>query len=234
MVTGGEPVARARRLADSVGGKGVPLTALEHPLTTADIVVSCTGAVGVMIPHDLVVRAGRRRSGAPLFVLDLALPHDVDTSVGTLDGVTVVDLERLGSVLEGDERAADLDAVRRIIVEEVAEFQAWQRAVTVAPTVVALRSMAAAVVDQELHRLRGRVPQLTDQDRDEVAQTVRRVVDKLLHAPTVRVKELAESPGGHAYAEVLRELFDLDLRAVEAVSRAEGPDGDRGAPEVPR
>jgi glutamyl-tRNA reductase len=84
---------------------------------------------------------------------------------------------------------------------------------------VALRSMAAEVVDSELTRLAGRLPDLDERARDEVALTVRRVVDKVLHAPTVRVKELAGEPGGDSYATVLRELFDLDRAAVEAVSR---------------
>jgi glutamyl-tRNA reductase len=91
----------------------------------------------------------------------------------------------------------------------------------VVPTVVALRSMAAGVVDRELRRLSTRLPELDQEDRAEIARTVHRVVDKLLHGPTVRVKELAEQPAGRDYAEALRELFDLDLARVEAVSRAD-------------
>ncbi len=216
-----------RRLASTVGGSAVPLDRLEDALGSADVVVSCTGAVWTVIPLASVLAARARRGPAPQFVLDLALPHDVDSAVGDCDGVTLVDLERLGVLLEDDGRATDVEAVRRIVVEEVASFLGWQRSVTVSPTVVALRSMAAQVVDAELVRLGARLPTLSDKDRHEVAATVRRVVDKLLHAPTVRVKQLAEAPGGHAYADVLRELFDLDPRAVEAVSAAEL---DEGAP----
>jgi glutamyl-tRNA reductase len=91
----------------------------------------------------------------------------------------------------------------------------------IAPTVVALRAMAAEVMDAELLRLQGRLPGLDQRHRDEITLTVRRVVDKLLHGPTVRVKELASGPDGHAYAAALRELFDLDRNAVEAMTRAD-------------
>ena len=104
----------------------------------------------------------------------------------------------------------DVDAVRRIVADEVAAFLAARAPAGSTPTVVALRAMAADVVDAELGRLDGRLPDLDDAARAEVEQTVRRVVDKLLHAPTVRVKELADAPGGGSYAEALRELFDLD------------------------
>jgi glutamyl-tRNA reductase len=137
--------------------------------------------------------------------------------------VHLVDLEALAHVTgAGGAVDTDVDAVRRIIADEVTAFGSWQRSSQVAPTVVALRSMAADVVAAELGRLDGRLPELTGHEREEIARTVRRVVDKLLHMPTVRVKELAEGPDGQAYAAALRELFDLDLKAVEAVTRADG------------
>jgi glutamyl-tRNA reductase len=112
--------------------------------------------------------------------------------------------------------------VRAIIEDELAAYQQANNVAAVAPTVVALRAKAAKVVDAELARLAGRLSGdgLSGHALDEIAQTVRRVVDKLLHAPTVRVKELAGSPGGEEYAAALRVLFDLDPRAVEAVTRA--------------
>jgi glutamyl-tRNA reductase len=217
--------ASGERLATGLGGRALALEGLDRALVEADLVVSCTGSVGTVVDRDAVERARVLRGDAPQFFLDLALPRDVDPAVGELSGVTVVDLDRLASTLEGDERSADVDAVRHIVADEVSAFLGWQRATAVAPTVVALRDMAADVVDAELARLAGRVPQLDARARDEVAQTVRRVVDKLLHAPTVRVKQLAESPDGATYAAALRELFDLDPKAVEAVSTLD-PEGE--------
>ena len=114
----------------------------------------------------------------------------------------------------------DVEAVRRIVTEEVGAYLAKQRADRVAPTVVALRERAQQVVDAELTRLLGRLPQADEVVTRELRTTVERVVDKLLHAPTVRVKELAEEPGGDSYAEALQELFALDPSATEAVARA--------------
>jgi glutamyl-tRNA reductase len=111
--------------------------------------------------------------------------------------------------------------VRRIVADEVAAFGAAQRAARITPTVVALRSMAADVVAGEIARLEGRLPGLDDKHRAEITQTVKRVVDKLLHAPTVRVKQLAAEPGGAGYADALRTLFDLDQETVASVSRTE-------------
>ncbi|KIF06456.1 glutamyl-tRNA reductase, partial [Streptomyces sp. RSD-27] len=164
--------------------------------------------------------------GAPvrLALLDLAMPRDIDAAVHRIPGVRLVDIESLAEASADAPMAADVDAVRGIVAEEVAAFGAAQRAAHITPTVVALRAMAAEVVAMEVARLDGRVPDLDERQRAEVTQTVRRVVDKLLHAPTVRVKQLASEPGGAGYAEALRELFDLDPQTVASVSRADAAD----------
>ncbi|MEV6198150.1 glutamyl-tRNA reductase [Streptomyces sp. NPDC051920] len=161
------------------------------------------------------------RPAPVLALLDLAMPRDIDAAVHRLLGVRFVDLETLAEASADAPMAADVDQVRRIVSDEVAAFGAAQRAAHITPTVVALRAMAADVVANEIARLDGRLPDLDDKQRGEITQTVRRVVDKLLHAPTVRVKQLAAEPGGAGYADALRTLFDLDPETVAAVSRAE-------------
>ncbi|MFI6405002.1 glutamyl-tRNA reductase [Streptomyces sp. NPDC050548] len=161
------------------------------------------------------------RPAPVLSVLDLAMPRDVDAAVHRLAGVRLVDIETLAEASADAPMAADVDAVRRIVSDEVAAFGAALRAAHITPTVVALRAMAAEVVAGEIARLDGRLPGLDDKHRAEITQTVRRVVDKLLHAPTVRVKQLAAEPGGAGYADALRTLFDLDQETVASVSRAE-------------
>ncbi|GGV33438.1 glutamyl-tRNA reductase [Streptomyces griseoflavus] len=156
-----------------------------------------------------------------LFLLDLAMPRDIDAAAHRLAGVRLVDIESLAEASADAPMAADVDQVRRIVSDEVAAFGAAQRAAHITPTVVALRTMAADVVAGEIARLEGRLPGLDDKHRAEITQTVRRVVDKLLHAPTVRVKQLAAEPGGAGYADALRTLFDLDQETVASVSRAE-------------
>ena len=207
----------AERLATSYDATVVSLADLTSAIAAADVVISCTGAAGHVISPG-VIPARRREM---LVFLDLAMPRDVDPAVASLPGITVIGMDQLsehGTVA----RAQDLTAVRTIIEAELAAYQQANDAATVAPTVVALRAKAAKLVDAELARLAGRLSAdgLSGHALDEIAQTVRRVVDKLLHAPTVRVKELAGSPGGEEYDAALRVLFDLDPRAVEAVTRA--------------
>jgi glutamyl-tRNA reductase len=222
IVIANRTAERAERLAEATGGRAVTMDDLAGELPYADIVVSCTGATGVVMQAETVARALlSRTTGTPIGLLDLAMPRDVDPNVHMLDGAHLVDLETIGIAARDAPLAADVDQVRKIVSAEVAAFGAAQRAQRITPTVVALRSMAADVVAMELARLDGRLPDLDDRQRAEVSQTVRRVVDKLLHAPTVRVKQLAGQPGGAGYADALRELFDLDPQAVAAVSRAD-------------
>ncbi|MFD4509786.1 glutamyl-tRNA reductase [Streptomyces sp. NPDC058457] len=164
--------------------------------------------------------AGFVRPAPALFLLDLAMPRDIDAAVHRLAGVRLVDIESLAEASADAPMAADVDEVRRIVSDEVAAFGAAQRAAHITPTVVALRTMAADVVAGEIARLDGRLPDLDERQRGEIRQAVHRVVDKLLHAPTVRVKQLAAEPGGAGYADALRTLFDLDPETVAAVSRA--------------
>ncbi len=216
---------RGARIAESVDGEAILFDQMGEALAAADLLLSCTGAAGLVIGADQIAAAVRRRPDRPLYVVDLALPHDVDQAAADLEGVTLVNLERIAERVADGRRIPSVDQVQRIVDEEVAEFAGWQRSVRVAPTVVALRARAAEVVAAELNRLAGRLPDLDERQREEVAHTVRRVVDKLLHAPTVRVKELARRPDGVSYAEVLRELFDLDPQAVEAVTAPETEEG---------
>jgi glutamyl-tRNA reductase len=196
-------------------------------------VISCTGAAGVVITKAALTTAMARRAGAPLVLLDLAMPRDVDPSAAALPGVSVIGLDAIGAAAgTGPAGAEDRDvaAVRAIVAEEFAARVAAARAASVTPTVVALRAKAAEVVDAELARLGGRLAGLDDRALGEIGHAVRRVVDKLLHAPTVRMKELASGPGGDGYATALRVLFDLDPQAIEAVTRADVIPG-REAPE---
>jgi glutamyl-tRNA reductase len=156
-------------------------------------------------------------------ICDLGMPRDVDPAVAGLPGVYVVDMDQVQREPSARAAAADTEAARRIVACEVASYLAGQRMAAVTPTVTALRQRAEDVVEAELSSLAHRLPGLDGCQRDEVARTVRRVVSKLLHAPTVRVKQLASTPGGDSYAEALQELFELDPQTVDAVADCEWP-----------
>jgi glutamyl-tRNA reductase len=175
------------------------------------------------------VLAQRDPARGPLVLLDLALPRDVDPAATGLAGLILIDLATLAAA-EPDGAAgsgglsssdADVAAVRKIVAEAFAAHLSAHQAARVAPTVVALRAKADEVVDRELARLQGRLGDLDERTQREVTTSMRRIADKLLHAPTVRVKQLAGSPGADSYDTALRVLFDLDLDAVRAVTRAD-------------
>jgi glutamyl-tRNA reductase len=210
----------ADRLAGEYGARSALLSDLEAELATADVVVSCTGSTGTIVTAAIVAAA--TADGRDLAIVDLALPHDVEPEAGALPGVTLINLAELADELRDSEAGREVEAVRRIVTQEVAAFLSARRQASVTPTVVALRSMATSVVDAEMDRLSGRLPDLDPATRAEVLHTVRRVADKLLHEPTVRVKELANESGAVSYAAALAELFALDPEAVDAVTRPEG------------
>ncbi len=225
----------AHRLAESIGGRASALDRLTGELAVAEVLVSCTGASGLVIHRETVETAIGGRPDRPLAVVDLALPRDVDPRVAALPGVHLVDLALIQADESGTGAVAgdDVAAARQLIETEVALLSAEQRAATVAPTVSALRSHAAEVVEAELLRLSTRLPDLDAKARVEIARTVNRVVDKLLHQPTVRIKELVREPGGTDYADALRALFGLAIDAdvdAERTSLAEAVSAD---PDLP-
>ena len=206
-------IDRAERLAESLGGaRAVGLAELPSALVGADLLICSTGATGLVVDNETVADVA-----APLLILDLAMPRDVAASVAALPGMTYVDLDALrnaGAAVSEEE----VQAARAVVCAELAGYLAGQQQLAVAPTVTALRARANQVIEAELARLSSRLPEADDQTRREVADAVRRAVEKVLHAPTVRVKELAGTPGGDQYATALRELFDLDPAAPESVT----------------
>jgi glutamyl-tRNA reductase len=215
---------RAARLASSLDGRAVPLTDLAHEIAAADVLISSTGSTGIVIDAEMI----GSRAARPLVVLDIALPRDVDPAAAAQPGVTYVDLDALrdrGAMVSD----AEVSAATAIVAEELRVHLAEQQSLAVAPTVTALRARANQVIDAELARLDGRLPALDPVARREVSDAVRRAVEKVLHAPTVRVKELASTPGGDQYAAALRELFDLDPAAAESVAAVRQPPPEGGA-----
>ncbi len=200
---------RGAHLAGRVGGEARRMADLVDVLAESDVVLTATGASGAVISVADAAQALAARGGRPQVYIDLALPHDVETEVGELDGVSRLGLAELGVILSGTADAPQIEAARDLVTSEVAEFLLARAAETVVPTVTALRARASAVLEAELDRLDHRTPGLSDAERAEVRRAAHRIVEKLLHTPTVRVKELAASGLGGSYARALSELFDL-------------------------
>jgi glutamyl-tRNA reductase len=214
---------RAERLAENTRTQGTParaaaLDGLAAELAAADVLVACTGAVGTVVDLETVASAVAERVGRRLAIVDLGLPRDVDARVAELPGVAVVDLAALQRRLSSGDRGVAVAAAQQLVAEEAQAYLAAQRSAEVTPTVTALRRRASEVIDSELLRLDSRLPDLEPKVREEFGRSVRRVVDKLLHTPTVQVKRLAEGPDGDSYAAALRALFELDPQTPAAMA----------------
>lgn len=215
---------RADRLSEIARDSGTPATAfpldeLATAVARADILFTCTGAVGTVVSlgeiHTALASRGDR---GPLVICDLGMPRDVDPAVAGLPGVTLLGIEALKADPATSSAAAEADAARTIVDAELTAYTQAERMAGVGPLIGQLRGRGGQVVAAEMRRLESRLPDMDDKVRDEVANTVRRVVDKLLHPPTVRFKELAAQPDGENYAAVVRTLFDLDRDVEEEAS----------------
>ena len=206
---------RAERLAGHAHEAGVHAEAIEFHRRTAvlddiDVVISATGA------QEFTLTKQDIPAGHNLMIIDLSLPRDIDNAVAELDNVTLINIERLSDSLDAadTEVAGGADpqvAARAIVREELEAYSSAQRVREIVPAVAALRRRAADVVECELGRLQQKSPDLTDEQIGDVSQALKRVVDKLLHEPTVRAKTLAANSGTVSHETALQELFGLQL-----------------------
>jgi glutamyl-tRNA reductase len=210
--------ARAEALAAHVGGQALPWAQLPASLAAADVVVSATSAQHIVLTSETVTSALALRQAAgnprPLVMLDIALPRDIDPTVDGLDGVHRYDIDHLRGTVDDNlaRRQAAVPAVEAIIAAEVASFLDWQRERQVVPALVEFRRRAETLADAELQRTLRRLHQADRADsrvEQEVAQLTHRIIAKLLHEPTVRLKAQAANGNGAVYAQILEELFAL-------------------------
>lgn len=218
---------RAATLAARVGGRVMPFSALTAGVAEADVIITCTGAGTPIITKSLVTQARQRAavpqaSGAagagagvvsrrPLHVIDIAVPRDVETTVATLDGVDVLDLDDLRDWADRglSSRAAEAERVQRIVVDEVEAFIIEAQTRQAAPLVASMRQRADEVRAAEVDRYANRLGHLADSDRETVEALTRSIVAKLLHEPSVRLRHDAGTPRGERNAAAARDLFDL-------------------------
>jgi glutamyl-tRNA reductase len=205
--------ARARALADSSGADSGALDDLAAALEESDIVICSTTSTATVLDRATVERAaGRRTDASPLFIVDIAVPRDVDPSCADVPGVVLRDIDDLRGVVESGlgSRIAEVSKVESIVSKEVARWLEWEHAVEIAPAISTLVARAEQMRRIELARASGRLAELTPEQREAVDQMSRRIVAKLLHRPLDNAKELAGSKQGHLYLQALRALFELE------------------------
>ncbi len=201
-------VERAERLAASLGARAFALDEVAQALAGADVVISSTSAPGFVLTADALSSGLRSRRGRPLLFVDLAVPRDVDPALAAVDGCFVYDVDDLEAVvsasLEG--RRAEAVHAERIVAAEADRFRAWQASLAVVPAIASLRALAEEIRSTELARVEGKLP---ESERAVVDTVTAQIVNKLLHLPTIRMKEAAVTPDGLVYADVVRHLFGL-------------------------
>jgi glutamyl-tRNA reductase len=204
-------LGRAAQLAERLGATAVELTALAEELERADIVISATGSHGFVLTAETVKRAVRARRGRLIFFVDIAVPRDLDPAINDLDGCYLYDVDDLDRVVQESlaGRRGEAQRAEAIAEAEAEEFRAWQLSREVVPAIAQLRSRGEEIRRAELARARSRLERLSPSERRAVESLTAGIVAKLLHAPTVRLKEAAATPAGTAYAETVRELFGL-------------------------
>jgi len=204
-------IAKAQALADRVSGSVTEFYRLAETLTQADVVVTCTGAGTTVIDVEMVSKAMQQRASRPLFIVDIAVPRDVESDVATIDGVTLLDLDNLrdwaarGQAL----RAAEAQAVRKIVAEELERFTLELTARQAAPLVALLHARAEVVRLAEIDRLQKKLSSLSDEQQQAVDALTKGIVAKLLHDMSVRLKDDAGTPRGERNSAAVRDLFDL-------------------------
>ena len=204
-------VENAEQLASRFGSRALSLDAIPAELSRVDVVLSSTSASGHVLTRSQVAAALPARKGRPLFLIDIAVPRDLEPAIHDLDGCYLYDIDDLESVvaesLAGRRREAG--RAEAIVLDEAERFRAWQASRDVAPAIASLRAMAEEIRESELERARARLEKLTEAERRAVETVTTRIVDKLLHAPTVKMKEAAAGADGAVYADALRHLFGL-------------------------
>ena len=211
VVVANRTLAAARAVADRCDGRAACLAALDAELAGADIVISSTAAPGFLVDRDRLAAVMAARHRRPLFLIDIAVPRNLDPAIADLEDCCLYDIDDLRGVVAANrgEREREVAQAERIVGEEVARMSDWLAGLAVVPTVAALRGSIEQIRQAEIARLDCRLARLPEAHRAEVEQLTQAIVNKILHVPTVRLKELAAEPDAYVYVEALRRLFDL-------------------------
>jgi glutamyl-tRNA reductase len=201
-------------LAAKLGTRSLGLDAVPDALERADVVVSCTSAPGIVLDRHAVARAIRARKGRSLLFVDLAVPRDLDPRINELDGCFLYDIDDLEAVVAETISGRRTEAARaeKLVAAEAGRFREWQASLGVVPTIASLRAHAEEIRDNELAKAGSR---LSEAERREVESVTAQILAKLLHLPTIRMKEAAAAADGVIYADVVRHLFGLGEREEE-------------------
>jgi glutamyl-tRNA reductase len=205
---------RALRLAREFNGEAMTFDRQAEALARADIVITATDAPHILVTPQKVMKAMAHRSQRSMLIIDIAVPRDTDPAVADIPGIRLFDIDDLQDVVNGnlEARQREIPRVEAIATEEATNFMTWFHALDVVPTIADLRQRAEAIKAQELDKALRRLGDLSDREQETVRALAHGLVNKLLHEPTVRLKQCAAQGDGYLYTGVVRELFDLEIK----------------------
>jgi glutamyl-tRNA reductase len=223
-------IEKAQKLAEELGGAAVGFDNLPDAIVAADIVITSTGSPVPIIVADQMHKLMRLRRERPLFVIDIAVPRDVEAAVGDLDNVFLYNIDDLQDMVEQSvqERRKEIEKVEVIIEQETRKFTSWLKTLEVVPLIKLLREKLDSIRDGEWEKYQGRLGRLDERDREIVQSMLASVVNKISHHPMVCIKDYANSPDGYGKMDVVRELFGVEVtEEMDDAPEAASPDGDR-------
>lgn len=227
---------RALGVAHSVGGEAVRLERLPEELVDADIVLSATASPHTLIHSDALAEVMKQRSGRPLLLIDIAVPRDIEPDAAEIPGVTLLDIDDLQHDVEHTiyMRQGEIAKAEAIIGQELSAFGEWIATLDVLPTIADLRVHAEEIARRVIEENVGRFENLCDADRRRVDAMARAIVTRLLHEPTLQLKQASAEEDGYRYAEALRKLFALDPEVLDADARDtfDSEDGSASGAEI--
>tara|TARA_B110000438_G_scaffold35861_1_gene35597 strand:- start:1574 stop:2848 length:1275 start_codon:yes stop_codon:yes gene_type:complete len=203
---------RAANLARTLNGSALDFEAFKNELYRADIVITSTSASSFIITKDMVEKAIHERKNKPIFFIDIAVPRDIEPDVNDLENVYLYDIDDLHVVVSANmkEREKESENAMHLISQEVNKFNNWLGTLDAVPTIVEIRKRVENIGNQEMERTLKKIPHLSEEDKKIIYQMKNSMINKILHKPTIKLKQKTQSEDGHVYLKAIRHLFHLD------------------------
>ncbi|QHC04965.1 glutamyl-tRNA reductase [Anoxybacillus sp. PDR2] len=221
---------KAKHLAEKFSGNAKPLSELQCALIDADILISSTGAKGYVITKEVMTHVERMRKGRPLFMVDIAVPRDLDPALSELDSVFLYDIDDLEGIVQANlaERKKAAEQIEMMIEAELVEFQHWLHTLGVVPVIAALREKALAIQEETMQSIERKLPHLSERDRKVLNKHTKSIINQLLRDPILRAKELAAEPNAEEALQLFAKIFNIeDALQVPKPSRDPRVDAER-------
>ncbi|QGG48721.1 glutamyl-tRNA reductase [Heliorestis convoluta] len=206
-------IEKAEELASRCDGEAIPFSQVYERMSEADIVISCTAATHYVIRRSFVEEVMDRRAQKPMFLIDIAVPRDIDPEVAQVSGVHLYDIDDLQNVIDQNLEARRKAAIEaeNIINKEIHQFLRWLNSLFVIPTIIALKSKGNEIKEKELNRALSKLKNLSEKEKKVVSSLASSIVNQLIHDPITQIRQYAAMPEGHLYSEILQNLFCLDV-----------------------